>query len=187
MDIWTVIIAVAGAIIIYLIKNTIDSRSEYKKQVERIDTVYGVPTKSINLSNFFATDITETVRVYEPHKIILIGDELFNFKDIISVSLSKNVTNKAGDITTVSQKSTIGTIGRAALGKFVAGDTGAIIGAGTAKTRTKIHKSEDEEEIKYIINVTVNSIKHPFVKLELEDSDVAMETYSLLEVICNNR
>ena len=186
MNTWTIIIVVVGVIIALLIKNAIDSREKYKKEVDRIDATYGAPTKSINLSSFFITNIKETIRVYEAYKLILIDGELFNFRDIVSVSMAKNEKNKAGDVTIVSQKSTAGTIGRATLGKLVAGNTGAIIGAGTAKTRQKIHKNEDEVETKYIINVTVNSIKHPLVRLELEDSNVAQETYSLLEVICNN-
>lgn len=186
MNTWTIIAIIACVIVVLLVKNTIDSREKYKKQVDRIDSAYGVPTKSINLSSFFITDIRETIRVYEPHQLILIDGELFNFRDIVSVSMSENVKTKAGDTTIVSQKSTAGTIGRAVLGKIAAGDTGAVIGAGTAKTRTKIHKEDDEVETKYVINVTVNSIKHPLVSLELEDADIAMEAYSLLEVICRN-
>ena len=182
MNFWTIILLIIGGLIILGIIDSYHNNKKCGEIINSIDEEYGVPTKVIDLSMLYMTSIGETIRVYEPHRLILMKGYLINFDDILSVSVNK--TEKGGDVTIESQQSTWGTIGRATVGKIVAGDTGATIGASTAKTRTKI-KNEDSE-ITYTINITVNSINLPLIQYKLNNEDLVTEICSLMDVIINH-
>jgi hypothetical protein len=184
MNFWTIVLLVGVIVVVWLIRKDFFSYKKYNEDIRRIDSKTGQPTKVVNLYDFYGTNIDQTIRVYESPRLILLGGELYNFEDIVSVSMSTRTETEEGEVKAVTKQSTVGTIGRAMAGKIIAGNTGALIGASTAKQHTTYIKSKDEVKVEYIIDVTLNNLRTPLYTIKIEDNrEKAAEVYSLIEII----
>jgi len=93
----------------------------------------------------------------------------------------------SGTSNTTTKSNASSMLGRAVIGGVVGGGAGAIIGglSGTKKSET-INNITGETMHDYCINITVNSIKNPLLKLEFAENRKRMEKISaILSVIIN--
>lgn len=146
-----------------------------------IDKKYGTCTATFDLNAF---DINQNVRIYDDSQVVWLKGIAYNYSDLRSVDL--NVDTKEGKSKTVAttSTSTLGTIGRSMAGKLVGGNTGALIGAGTAKKRTVIEQVSEGDVTQYIVGVYVDDIKRPYVSFNFKEKrDKAYQLYSTLQLI----
>lgn len=150
-------------------------------QEEEIDKKYGNCTATFELSAF---DVDQNVRIYDDSQVVWLKGIAYNYSDLRSVDL--NVDTKEGKSKTVAttSTSTLGTIGRSMAGKLVGGNTGALIGAGTAKKTTVVEQVSEGDVTQYIVGVYVDDIKRPYVSFNFkENRDKAYQLYSTLQLI----
>lgn len=177
-----IIIGVIGvALVILLIVGLVQDGKDYEAKAKALDEQFGSLTKEFEIG---LLDIDKTIRIYAGSKKIWLMGKAFDFKDIRSVSLQ--VETKAGNhkIVATSSTDTLGTIGRSVAGAVVGGNTGALIGAGTAKHKTVIEKEGEDDTIVYIVDIKTNDLQKSVVTVRMDNQrDKAVELYSTLELI----
>lgn len=111
--------------------------------------------------------------------------EIYDFKDILSVTLETETKKGQSRIIATTSTDTLGTIGRSMVGKLAGGNTGALIGAGTAKKKTVIEQETIEDShVVYILDIKIDNLQRPVISIKLEDNrDQAIELYSVFDLI----
>jgi len=173
-----IIVGLIGiALVILLIKEYMQNNIKLKE----LDEQYGVLTKEFEIGWF---DIDNKIRIYAESKKIWLMGNVYDFRDIRSVSLETETKTGHHRVIATSSTDTLGTIGRSVAGAFVGGSTGALIGAGTAKHKTVIEQEGENDTIVYIIDIKTTDMQKPVVTVRLENErDKAIELYSTFELI----
>lgn len=160
---------------------------EKQKKDDGYESLYGVCAKEISNPNDFLRDY---IRVYENSSIILINDVKYGFEEIIGYNLTDNSTVVKGGLSSSTSTSSASAIGRAVVGAALGGVAGAIIGGSTAKQTTEYKQGDDKTIHDYSININVNRLSEPLVKLHLgKNEDLANEISALINaiVVRNNK
>jgi len=174
----------------------------YKKEVEEMTINYGEITKEIRYKNslsygYHCINCSEhdyvnsfsrkkdTIYVFESSSMMIINNNPYNFKDIISFEVIDN-SNIIYSNQTLTTKSNAGrVIGRAAVGGLLFGGAGAIIGGATAPKNTIVPEQNTQTTHDYTIVITVNSLSAPIVYLPIGNKENIMhEISSVLSIIC---
>lgn len=147
----------------------------------------GEPDKKIVL-DYDSYNKDKLIFVHEQSQKIYIQGTTYNFKDIISCSVSDNQTVIKGAITALTKTNTGSTVGRAIVGDVLAGPAGAIIGGVTAKKTTQYQQGNDTIEHDYTVLINVNSISAPILRIHTKkDSTLTSEIIGLMNVIITRR
>lgn len=159
-------------------KKAIEMEERKKAKHKHLIETFGNPTKEICYN-------TESyLFVFEQKANILLNNQTYNFEDIINYNVSDNAVTIYSATVSETKTSTGSMLGRAVIGGILTGGAGAIIGGATAGKTTITQGGTSTIEHHYEINITVNSISNPIVKLNLgNDSDIVNEISSLLSVI----
>ncbi|WP_308227687.1 hypothetical protein [uncultured Prevotella sp.] len=171
--IWIIVIIV---IVLFLIAVYADV-----SKASELDERYGPLTKTYTIGTF----LDSSIRIYEEsHKVWIMG-EIYDFKDILSVTLETETKKGQSRIIATTSTDTLGTIGRSMVGKLAGGNTGALIGAGTAKKKTVIEQETIEDShVVYILDIKIDNLQRPVISIKLEDNrDQAIELYSVFDLI----
>lgn len=150
-------------------------------QAQEYDAQYGDCTKVIsspkgNNPNF--------IRVYEGSSTIILTDIPYKFEEIIGYNLTDNSRVIKGELSSSTSTSNTSAIGRAVVGAAIGGVAGAVIGGATAKQTTKYNQGEDMTVHDYTINVNVNRLSDPLVKLHIgKDEGLANEIVALINAV----
>lgn len=116
-------------------------------------------------------------------KIYLYGEE-YNFCDILSFSAQDNERTIYSGYTSTAKTNNGSMLGRAAVGRLVAGNIGTVIGGATASKTIETSGSTSIIVHNYSIVVTVNSLSSPMVTLKIgEDQNLMNKVSSILTVI----
>ena len=157
---------------------------EYDSKIAELDNKFGSLTKEFQLGFL---DVDKTIRIYAASSKVWLMGRAYDFDNIIGVSMESLAKTKSGRVVAKTKVSTLGTIGRSAVGKMLSGDTGALIGAGTATKTTTTEKEEDEVTYTYLIDIKTDDLQKPVVSLTIEnDRAKAMEILSTFEIIVKN-
>lgn len=179
--VWFIIGLIGIALVVFLIVGFVQEVKQNEEKLKELDEQYGRLTKEFEIG---LLNIDKTIRIYTDSKKIWLMGNAFDFKDIRSVSLETETKTGNHKIVATSSTDTLGTIGRSLAGAVVGGNTGALIGAGTAKHKTIIEKEGEDDVTIYIVDIKTNNIKTPVVTVRLENQrDKAIELYSTFELI----
>ena len=107
--------------------------------------------------------------VYEHNETIVINGFSYKFSQIVDFQLNDAASYK-------TSTSTLGAIGRAAVGGAIFGGVGAIIGASTAQ-KTTVRSGE------YKFLITINDFKNPCQKFSTPHEHIANQVYATLKII----
>lgn len=152
-----------------------------RTKAEEYDSQYGNCTKVITSPTDNGFDL---IRVYESSLTIIIKDIPYKFNEIIGYSLNDNSRIIKGELSSSTYTSNASTIGRTVVGAALGGVAGAVIGGATAKQTTEYKQSEDKTIHDYSININVNRLSEPLVKLHIgKNEDLANEIAALINAI----
>lgn len=136
------------------------------------------------------TIIRNSFIIFESSQTIFLYNNPYSFKDIISFEVFDNSsTINKGSIDTQTKTKTSSMLGRAVVGGVLAGGAGAVIGGLTAKQNSQsFNNTSTETKHNYYINITINDLKNPIVKIALlEDREKMEKISSLLSIIIANK
>ena len=89
-----------------------------------------------------------------------------------------------GEISSSTTTSNASALGRAVVGAALGGVAGAVIGGATAKQKTEYQQGIDKTIHDYTVNINVNRLSEPLVKLHIgENEDIANEVAALINAI----
>lgn len=159
-------------------------QAEYNQGKKQLEEKYGELTREFN----FPSDelckvpkVSESVFVFEKSQKLIIGNECYDFADIVECRL---IDKLQGETILTTKTSTGSMIGRAVVGGVLTGGVGAVVGAATAKQKTIAKPTGNND---FEIMLSVNSIKNPIVKIPCgKHSDSANELYAILNLIIKN-
>lgn len=130
---------------------------------------------------------TSIVSIYDETGTILFGDKKFSYNDILSYELKDDNYTIRGETISETKKSLGSIVGRAIIGEMLIGTTGAIIGGVTAKEKSVSINKKDIVKHNYYINVTVNDISEPNIRLNFYGfGNIAEKVASVLSIIIKN-
>ena len=141
-----------------------EEREKRLRQINEYETAYGECTKVISSPSNSSCDF---IRVYEKQSIILINEAKYGFDEIIGYNLTDNSRVIKGDLSSSTSTSSSSVIGRAIVGAALGGVAGAVIGGTSAKQNTQFKQGEDKTIHDYIVNVNVNRLSEPLVRLHV--------------------
>lgn len=152
-----------------------------QRKIQEYEDNYGSCTKVIpNPKDNFC----DYVRVYDKASVILLNDTVYDFAEIIGYSLTDNSTVIKGELSSTTSTSNTSAIGRAVVGVAIGGVAGAVIGGATAKQKTEFKQGNDKTIHDYTVNVNINSLTEPLVKLHIgKYEDTANEIAALINAI----
>jgi hypothetical protein len=177
----TTVIIIVVIIIVLAIACLVAVYYDNVQQAKMLDRQYGELTKNIVISSI---DIKDSVRIYAKSRIVWMRGTAYSFSQISGVSMEVQTKTEGGDIVATTKTSTLGTAGRAAVGRMVGGDTGALIGAGTATKTTTIHKKDAVQHDIYIVDIHIDSLATPVQTFTINgDRELAMDLYSTIDYI----
>lgn len=128
--------------------------------------------------------VNSAIIVFEPRSRVLIMGRMYDFKDIIGVSLSDDQRIVHGQTVSSTKTSTGSMIGRAVVGDLVAGPVGSIIGGSTASKNTTVTQGDDSVAHDYTILINVNSISNPVIRINTwNDDELTNRILGLFNVI----
>lgn len=159
--------------------------NKYNQDLYSLSEKYGESTLVIDILGVGdAKSVDSAIIVYEPKSIIRIMGKMYNFKDIIGVSISDNQKIVHGQIVSSTKTSTGSMVGRAVVGDLVAGPVGSIIGGSTASKNTTSVQGDDSIVHDYTIHINVNDISNPIVHINTwNDSELTNKIVGLINVI----
>lgn len=158
-----------------LLKNVRDNESDNIKQMRN---------KHIESCLKKAKSVDSAIIVYESKSIIRIMGKMYNFKDIIGISVSDNQKIVHGQTVSSTKTSTGSMVGRAVVGDLVAGPVGSIIGGTTAKKNTTFVQGDDSIVHDYTIHINVNDISNPIIHINTwNDGELTNKIVGLMNVI----
>ena len=170
---------------------------KYEQKIATYDNLYGICNKIIPLKSI--SNKRREIRLYIEHKYIILEDRVIAFESIMSYLVSdKSHIERISEIEkgnsfALTKTDNSSMLGRAAVGGFLLGGTGAIIGGSTANRTTNIYNSNDVITEKshtshdYTINVNVNDMINPIIYVWIgKDEKMLNEVTGLLNVIINN-
>lgn len=167
-------------------KEMAEAQREYaelsKKTYDMLVKKYGEPDTTIKLSPF--KGCLECVYVFKESEVVYLGTEKCFFEQILGYTVDDDSFKVGGDVHAVSSVDNGSVLGRAMLGDALAGGKGAVIGGVTAKRRTRYVRDKEETVHDYTINVKVDDLEKPLVKVEIGDDTATMrEVTALLDAI----
>lgn len=160
-------------------QNKVDlARDQYIKE---LTDSFGTATRIITYERIEdSVSYYDDILVFEKPKIIVFGDRICNFDDVLSCTMYDENQNKT--IKQITRTNTGSMLGRAALGGLTLGAAGAVVGALTAKKETD--SKDDVYKASYVVKIGIKSLKNPSVILHFDDNaGVAEETYSLVQAV----
>lgn len=168
------------------VEQRLDTQREYEKMCQKRDDFlvkkYGVPDTKIRLSPFKGS--LECVYVFKKSEIVVLDTEICFFEQILGYTVDDKSFKVGGDVHAVSSVNNGSVIGRSLMGKALAGDKGAVIGGVTAKRRMHYVRDKEETVHDYTINVNIDDLKKPLVKVEIgSDTATMREVTALLDTI----
>ena len=117
------------------------------------------------------------ISIYKRQGVIEINGEYYKFEDILDYECCLMKKGSKAVVTSTSSA-----LKRAAVGGLLFGGVGAIAGATTAKKTIK-----DNEETYYRVNLTLNDLDNPLVRVDTEHECIAKELCSILNIILKNK
>ena len=152
-----------------------------QRKIQEYEDNYGSCTKVIPNPKDNTCDY---VRVYDKASVIILNDTVYDFAEIIGYSLTDNSTVIKGDLSSTTSTSNASAIGRAVVGVAIGGVAGAVIGGATAKQKTEYKQGKDKTIHDYTVNININSLSEPLVKLHIgKYEDTANEIAELINAI----
>lgn len=164
-------------------KKDLQKRIEQEKELEfsKLKDIF-----SYNIDRCIEYGYNKYIFVNENEKKIMLNQNIYNFTEIIDFNVTDNSKVVFSPTTSSTSTDTGNMLGRAIVGGVLAGGIGAMIGGATAKKNTTTSGSESHTKHTYIINVTIDSISTPTIKLLLGNNiDKTNEICSLFTVIIN--
>lgn len=154
---------------------------ERQSKLEEYNVQYGECTKAISNPSDLLVDY---IRVYEKPSVIIINDEKYEFNEIIGYNLTDNSKVIKGELSSSTSTSNASAIGRAVVGAALGGVAGAVVGGTTAKQKTEYKQGEDKTIHDFTVNINVNRLSEPLVKLHVgKNEDLANEIAALINAI----
>lgn len=154
---------------------------EKQTRIEEYEAQYGECTKVISNPGDSNQDF---IRVYEQPAVIIINDVKYGFDEIIGYCLTDNSRVIKGELSSSTSTSNTSAIGRAVVGAALGGVAGAVIGGATAKQTTEFNQGEDKTIHDFTVNINVNRLSEPLVKLHIgKNEDLANEIAALINAI----
>lgn len=172
-----------------LIKQDNDRIEMYKKEVERMNSLYGKITKEIRYRNTqYGLNMSkkkDTIYVFESSSIILINGNPYKFENILSFSVSDNSIVIYSKETATSKFDNKDILGRSIVGGVLGGVAGAVVGGSTAKKNITISDRSSRTSHDYIISITINDLSNPVIEIPIGvDTKIMQEISSILSIIC---
>ena len=181
----TIIIAIGSRNGNKLIKKEKEKKEERKKKLE-LELAKLKEEFSYNIDKSITYGYNSYIFVNESEQKIMLCGKVYNFTEIISFDVTDNSKVIYSPATSSTSTNTGSVIGRAVVGGLLTGGVGAIIGGTTAKRTTTTSGSESHIEHKFFINITIDSISDPIIRLYIGNNVYkANEISSLLSVIIN--
>jgi hypothetical protein len=155
-----------------IIKANVNSKKEeinkqlFFENVQKSDTnfieSYGEITFKMHWYNLIEQSIinSNSIRVFESSKLVIINNQSFLFKDLIQIQLEDNSKTIYSTSTTSSSENTVG---RALVGGLLFGSTGAIIGGVTSRKESEQNENSIE---KFKLKITINDLKNPIINFD---------------------
>ena len=172
--------------------------SLYKPLIDRITSEYvskyGNPEKILDTTYYAVEDDHFYHRFLffnDAKKIVFISPDkqiTIPYSQIIDYSINDYsfVTGSPSTATTTTDTGSI--IGRAAVGAFLAGSTGAIIGGTTASKTTSFEDPNENVEPRFSILINTNTISKPIIEIDFEEhKDTLQQLVAILEIILRNK
>lgn len=156
------------------------------KSISNNETEFTKQARTLFLEHYInrTRNVESAIIVYEPKSIIRIMGTMYNFKDIIGVSVSDNQKIVHGQTVSSTKTSTGSMVGRAVVGDLVAGQVGSIIGGSTAKKNTTFVQGDDSIVHDYTIHINVNDISNPIIHINTwNDGELTNKIVGLMNVI----
>lgn len=107
-------------------------------------------------------------------KKIFIGTNIYDFKDILDFSVKDNSVTIHSASTSTAKTNTGSMIGRAAVGKVLFGNVGAVIGGATASKIIEHSETKSTVSHDYSVIITVNNIASPTEIIRLRKNETAL-------------
>lgn len=197
-SIWLFVIILIIGIAVSIIASTFQRKeieADMKKREERKKALQKLKEQELaKLKEKFSYNIDKSITygynsyifVNESEQKIMLCEKIYDFAEIISFNVTDNSKVIYSPTTSATSTNTGSVIGRAVVGGLLTGGVGAIVGGATAKKTTTTSGGESHTEHKFFINVTVDSISDPIIRLYIGNSAYnANEISSLLSVIIN--
>lgn len=154
---------------------------ERQTKIETYKTQFGKCTKAISNPH---DSMRDYIRVYEESSVILINDVKYRFDEIIGYNLTDNSKVIKGELSSSTSTSSPSAIGRAVVGAALGGVAGAVIGGTTAKQKTEFKQGEDKTIHDFTVNINVNRLSEPLVKIHIgNNEDLSNEISALINAI----
>ena len=158
-----------------------DDEARKRNKDREYEANYGVCAKVIPNPSDPNSDL---IRVYEKSSVILIKGMKYGFDEIIGWDLIDNSKVIKGELSSTTSTNNVNAIGRAVMGAALGGVAGAVIGGTTAKQTTEYKQGEDKTIHDYTLNIKVNRLSEPLVKLYVgKNEDLALEAAALINII----
>lgn len=152
-----------------------------QNKIAEYESRYGECTKVISNPGDSSQDF---IRVYEKPSVIIIKDNTYSFDEIIGYNLTDNSRVIKGELSSSTSTSNASAVGRAVVGAALGGVAGAVIGGATAKQTTEYKQGEDKTIHDFSVNINVNRLSEPLVKLHIgRNEDLANEITALINAI----
>jgi hypothetical protein len=166
------------------------AEADYSSAYNNLIKEHGAVTNSF-LIGIDRNKTSNYLYIFEDSRVISLFDEIIPFKDILEFSLQDDAKTIMTNTSYVSETSTNtgSMLGRAAVGGFLLGGVGTVIGATSAKkttTTTPIGSSTTTTTHKYTIYLNVNSLSNPIREISLgQDTKTAQTVANIFNIIIN--
>lgn len=177
------LIIVALCVIIYVLASILEKKREaeilearknrYRSFIARFDKKYGTCSEIIKNPTEYEYD---TLRVYKESEVFVINEKALRFADIISskVELDHTSVQYAAKPVETSDVDMTSLLTRSAIGSFLGGNVGMLIGGLSAKRKKTVQMVPDSIANNYCLIIETTLKQHPTKKFQFyEDIDLA--------------